>query len=104
MTDVEAYADCEEGNAAGLRPLCGVRKTTGPIRTGARARRFCATASVKGNTMIVMEKRPEPNVRSGYVAELSVERRDISFHDLAGDRVRVDVTVHNAGTHRSPPT
>ena len=39
--------------------------------------------------MIVMEKRPEPNVRSGYVAELSVERRDISFHDLAGDRVRI---------------
>src|SRR5260370_37664289 len=54
--------------------------------------------------MIVMEKRPEPNVRSGYVAELSVERRDISFHDLAGDGVRVDVTVHNAGAHRSPAT
>lgn len=54
--------------------------------------------------MIVMEKRPELNVRSGREAELRVERADISFHDLAGDRVRIRVTVHNAGAHRSPPT
>ncbi len=54
--------------------------------------------------MVVMEKRPELNVRSGYEAELRVERTEISFHDLTGDRVRVQVTVHNVGAHRSPPT
>jgi hypothetical protein len=54
--------------------------------------------------MIVMEERPELNVRSGYEAELCVERTDISFHDLDGDRVRIQVRVHNAGEHRSPPT
>src|SRR5881396_173882 len=69
-----------------------------------RAKGFCITASVKGNTMIVMEKRQEPNVRSGYEAELRAERTGISFHDLAGDRVRIEVTVHNAGAHRSPRT
>ncbi len=51
-----------------------------------------------------MEKRPELNVRSGYEAELRVERKDISFHDLTGDRVRVQVTVHNEGAQRSLPT
>ncbi len=54
--------------------------------------------------MLVMGKRPELNVRSEYEAELRVERTGISFHDLAGDRVRIQVTVHNAGTLRSPPT
>lgn len=54
--------------------------------------------------MTVIEKRPELDVGSGYENELRVERRDISFHDLGGDRVRIQVTVQNAGTHRSPPT
>src|SRR5258708_3865735 len=54
--------------------------------------------------MIVIEKRPELDVRSGYEAELRVERSDISFHDLPGDKVRIQVTVHNAGGRRSPPT
>ncbi|MCX6928388.1 MAG: hypothetical protein NT154_35040 [Verrucomicrobia bacterium] len=54
--------------------------------------------------MIVMENRPELDVRSGREIDLRVERSDISFHDLPGDRVRIQVTVHNAGAHRSPPT
>jgi len=54
--------------------------------------------------MIVMERKPELNVRSGCKAELRVERTDISFHDLAGDRVRIQLTVHNEGEHRSAPT
>ncbi len=54
--------------------------------------------------MIVIEERPELNLRSGHEAELRVERQDISFDDLDGDRVRIQVTVHNEGAHRSPPT
>lgn len=54
--------------------------------------------------MIVMEKSPELDVRSPYEAELRVERTEIAFHDLPGDRVRVQVTVHNDGAQRSPPT
>ena len=58
----------------------------------------------KGKTMIVMEQRPEPKIRSGHEIDLRVERSDISFQNLTGDRVRIQVTVHNAGAHRSPPT
>jgi hypothetical protein len=68
----------------------------------------------KGNTMIVMEKRPGLNVHSEYEiepreaelreAELSVERTDITFHDVAGDKVRIQVTVRNKGSGRSQPT
>jgi hypothetical protein len=54
--------------------------------------------------MIVMEKTPELDVRSGYKAELRVERTDISFQDLAGDRVRIQVRIHNEGARRSMPT
>ena len=54
--------------------------------------------------MVVMEKRPELNVRSRSEAELRLDRTDISFHDAAGDRVRIEVTVHNDGWHRSTPT
>ena len=54
--------------------------------------------------MIVMEERPELNVRSGYETELRVERTDISFQDLSRDRVRIQITVHNLGDHTSPPT
>src|SRR5260370_27306900 len=53
--------------------------------------------------LTVIEKSPEL-ARSEYEAELRVERTDISFHDLAGDSVRIQVTVHNAGAHRSPQT
>jgi len=54
--------------------------------------------------MVVMEKRPELNVRSGSEAELRLDRTDISFRDVAGDRVRIEVTVHNDGWLRSTPT
>ena len=64
--------------------------------------------------MIVMEKRPGLNVHSEYEvetreaelreAELSVERTDITFHDVAGDKVRIQVTVRNKGSGRSRPT
>lgn len=54
--------------------------------------------------MVVMEKRPELNLRSGYKMELRVERTGISFQDLAGDMVRIQVTVHNPGEHRSRTT
>ena len=54
--------------------------------------------------MVVMEKRPEQTVRSGRKAELCVEREGISFHDLPGGRVRVQVRVQNVGEHHSPPT
>ena len=54
--------------------------------------------------MVVMEKRPELKVHSGYEAELRVERTEISFHDLAADKVRVQVTVRNVGADCSPPT
>jgi hypothetical protein len=64
--------------------------------------------------MIVMEKRPGLNVHSDYEiearevelreAELSVERTDITFHDVAGDKVRIQVTVRNKGCGRSEPT
>jgi hypothetical protein len=58
----------------------------------------------KGNIMIVIEEKPELNLRSEYEAELIVERADISFHDLAANRVRIQVTVHNTGAHDSLPT
>ena len=54
--------------------------------------------------MIVMEKRPELKVRSEYEIELRVEPKQISFHDLGSDKVRVQVTVHNDSDHRSEPT
>jgi hypothetical protein len=53
--------------------------------------------------MMVLEKTPE-RVRYENAAELRVERTDISFHDLTGDRVRVDILVRNAGEQRSLPT
>jgi hypothetical protein len=54
--------------------------------------------------MIVMQERPELDVSSGYAVEPSLERTDISFHDLAGDRVRIQIVVHNEGSYRSRPT
>jgi hypothetical protein len=54
--------------------------------------------------MIVMQEKLELDVSSEYVSELSLERTDISFEDLAGDRVRIRVKVRNEGPHRSRPT
>jgi hypothetical protein len=54
--------------------------------------------------MVVMEKRPELNVHSGYKDELRVERTEILLYDLAEDRLRIQVTVHNVGEQRSRPT
>jgi len=58
--------------------------------------------------MVVLEKRPELNVRSEYESitrevELVVERTDITFHDVAGGKVRISVTVRNDGTGISQP-
>jgi hypothetical protein len=51
-----------------------------------------------------MEKRPELSVRSEYEIELRVEPKQILFHDLGADKVRVQVTVNNDSAHRSEPT
>jgi hypothetical protein len=59
--------------------------------------------------MVVMEKTAGHKTPSGYEiafgeAELSVERTDITFRDVAGDKVRIQVTVRNTGLGRSQPT
>jgi hypothetical protein len=56
--------------------------------------------------MTVIEERPQLNLNlhSELAAELRVERTDILFHDLPGDKVRIEVTVHNEGPGRSKPT
>jgi hypothetical protein len=55
--------------------------------------------------MIVMEREPKVNVvYSELESELTVERTDITFHDVAGDKVRIQVTVHNKGLGHSRPT
>jgi len=53
--------------------------------------------------MLVMESRSNPSIEPRYRADLRVDRTDIVFHDLAGDRVRVQVTIHNAGELPSRP-
>jgi hypothetical protein len=54
--------------------------------------------------MLVMERKPNLSVAPRYGAELRVERTDIVFQDLVGDRLRIQVTVHNAGQLPSRPT
>lgn len=56
--------------------------------------------------MIATENMPELEVHAGREAEaeLRVERTDIAFEDLAGDMVRIAVTVHNEGDGVSKPT
>jgi hypothetical protein len=59
--------------------------------------------------MIAIEDRPRLNIHPAYEtefgeAELSVERTDILFHDVAGDKVRIQLTVRNIGTNSSRPT
>jgi hypothetical protein len=59
--------------------------------------------------MTVLEKRPGLQPHSEFEtefgeAELNVERTDITFHDLAGDKVLIQVTVCNTGTRSSAPT
>lgn len=59
--------------------------------------------------MIAIEEKPALNIHSRYETEfgeveLSLERTDISFHDVPGDRVRIQVTVRNTGTRSSRPT
>lgn len=56
--------------------------------------------------MLVMERKPAPiapTVASLIRADLRVDRRDIEFHDVAGDRVRIQVSVRNAGQLPSQP-
>ena len=53
--------------------------------------------------MLVLEREPQVG-RVERPAELSVERTDISFEDVAGGRVRIRVTVHNLGEQRSEAT
>ncbi len=59
---------------------------------------------MKGIRMIVIQERPELDVGSGHAVQLSLERTDISFQDLPGDRVRIQIRVHNEGMRRSRPT
>ena len=54
--------------------------------------------------MTVMERMPEVDVRLKHEAELCVERTGILFEDLPGDRVRIQIAVHNRGEGRSLPT
>src|SRR5262245_2581071 len=85
-------------------PICVlVYVSGGPAVTGVEAQQG-ATAAEKGNAMTMIEESPELELCSGYESELQVGREDISFHDLPGDRVRISVTVRNAGTHRSVPS
>ena len=54
--------------------------------------------------MTVIEERPQLNLHSKLEAELRVEPGDISFQDVPGNKVRIQVTVHNDGLARSKPT
>jgi hypothetical protein len=54
--------------------------------------------------MLVMERKPNLSVAPRRGADLRVERTDIVFCDSVGDRVRVQVTVNNAGDLPSEPT
>jgi len=54
--------------------------------------------------MTVIENMPQIDVRSPNRAELCVEAKDISFHDLPGNLVRIEVRICNAGRQRSEPT
>ena len=54
--------------------------------------------------MLVMERKPKLSVAPRRDAELRVERTDIVFCDSVGDRVRIQVTVHNVGELPSRPT
>src|SRR5437762_12254919 len=58
----------------------------------------------KGNCMIVIENMPQVDLRSSHQADLRVAPKDISFHDLPGDKVLIQVTVRNAGLEASQPT
>lgn len=53
--------------------------------------------------MVVLE-RSAKSPRHRQEAELRVERTDISFHDVASDRVQIAVTVCNAGSYPSTPS
>ena len=56
--------------------------------------------------MTLVEERPvvtQLNRRPEPAPDLRVERTDIAFTDVPGDKVRILVTVHNDGLHRSPP-
>jgi len=52
--------------------------------------------------MTVIENMPQVDLRSA--ADLRVDPKDISFHDLPADKVLIQVTVHNAGLQTSQPT
>ena len=54
--------------------------------------------------MVVVERKPALDVHSESHAVLRVDRKEILFHDLPGDKVRVQIRVHNDGIFRSEPT
>jgi hypothetical protein len=56
------------------------------------------------HSMTAIETRPELDVLSGFEAKLVVQPTDISFHDLPGDLVQVQVKIHNEGWQPSRPT
>ncbi|MGA2244304.1 MAG: hypothetical protein ABSH48_04820 [Verrucomicrobiota bacterium] len=61
-------------------------------------------AKKKGDGMIVLEQKPDLEIRSEGEADLVVEPADISFHDLAAGSVMIRVKIHNEGDGRSRPT
>ena len=54
--------------------------------------------------MVTLERRPELYVRSDSEADLRLDRTDIRFHSLNGDKVRIELTIHNEAENRSRPT
>jgi hypothetical protein len=54
--------------------------------------------------MVVMEKGPELDIRATPEADLVVEPKDISFQDVAGGAVLIQVKIRNDGEYRSQPT
>ncbi len=54
--------------------------------------------------MIAIEERPELKLGPGFEARLTLERTDIEFHELPGDRIRIQVAIRNAGGQCSLPT
>lgn len=54
--------------------------------------------------MIVLERKPELDIRTDCEAGLVVEPQDISFEDLTENTVAIRVKIRNDGSRRSEPT
>jgi len=65
------------------------------------------TSVAKDNVMTLIETAPKLSpgfLHSEQGADLRVERNDISFYDVPGDKVRIEITVRNEGLRSSRPT